>query len=69
MLNVASCFVLSVVPVERLHGVNTTERYPMLGRLEVDKVRFGPPYLIINLQICSLYFVNVHSDVEWIVDV
>jgi len=45
------CFVLSVVPVKRLHAVNTEESYPMLGRLEVNKVHFGPPYLIINLQI------------------
>jgi len=35
--NVVSCFVLSVVPVKRLHAVNTAERYPMLGRLEVNK--------------------------------
>jgi hypothetical protein len=46
--SVPSCFVLIVVPVKRLHAVNTAERYLLLGRLEVNRVHFGPPYLTIN---------------------
>jgi len=46
--SVASCFVLIVVPVKRLHAVNIAERYLLLGCLEINKVHFGPPYLLIN---------------------